>query len=139
MNTILQLFEARSARQRFRALAFAYASSLMALDSAAATVPSVEFDVAPTAECRDITPPERITQYPGQRLIEVNVPVSVRFRGVTRDDVDELAIEISGAYAGLRVEDFAPTTQMFTDVAHDIETTTTKKKTRSLDGSLGGT
>src|SRR4051812_23769446 len=101
--------------------------------------PSVEFDVAPTAECRDVTPTERIKQYPSERLIEVTLPVSVRFRGVAMDEVDELAIEVNGASAGLRVYDFAPTTQLFSDVAHEIETTTTTKKARSLDASLGGT
>jgi len=100
---------------------------------------NVEFDVAPIAECRDVTPLERIAQYPEQRLIEVTLPVSVRFRGVSMDEVDELAIEVNGASAGLRVHDFSPTTQLFTDVAHEIETTTTMKKARSLDGSLGGT
>src|SRR6478609_2829104 len=101
--------------------------------------PSVEFDIAPTAECRDVTPAERLAQYPTQRLIEVTLPVSVRFHGVTMDDVDELAIEVNGASAGMRVHDYSPTTQLFTDVSKEIETTTTKKKARSLDGSLGGT
>ena len=55
------------------------------------------------------------------------------------DDVDELAIEVNGAFAGLRVHDFAPETNMFSDIANEIETTTTTKKARSLDGSLGGT
>lgn len=100
---------------------------------------SVEFDVPPAAECRDITPPERIKQYPNQRLIEVTLPVSVRFRGVSMDEVDELAIEVNGASAGMRVRDFAPATQLFTDISHEIETTTTTKKARSLDASLGGT
>src|SRR5215212_4804389 len=100
---------------------------------------SVEFDVAPSAECRDVTPPERITQYPTQRLIEVTLPVSVRFRGISMDEVDELAIEVNGASAGMRVYDFSPSTQLFTDISHEIETTTTTKKARSLDGSLGGT
>jgi len=59
---------------------------------------SVEFDVAPTAECRDVTPLERITQYPNQRLIEVSLPISVRFHGVSMDEVDELAIDVNGAH-----------------------------------------
>src|SRR3954471_16548239 len=95
----------------------------------------VEFDVAPMAECRDVTPTERIKQYPNERLIEVALPVSVRFRGVSMDEVDELAIEVNGASAGMRVHDFAPATQLFTEVSHEIETTTTTKKARSLDGS----
>ena len=103
------------------------------------SAPSVEFDIAPTAECRDITPAERLAQIPNQRLIEVTLPVSVRFRGVSMDDVDELSIEVNGASAGMRVHDYSPATQLFTDVAKEIETTTTKKRARSLDGSLGGT
>jgi hypothetical protein len=134
-------FRARSKSKGLWAITFYCASSFMSLllPVNALAGPNVEFDVAPTAECRDITPAERIKQYPNQRLIEVTLPVSVRFRGVSMDEVDELAIEVNGASAGLRVHDFAPTTQLFTDVSREIETTTTKKKARSLDGSLGGT
>jgi hypothetical protein len=101
--------------------------------------PSVEFDIARAVECRDITPRERLVQYPTQRLIEVALPVSVRFNDVPRDDVDEIDIEVSGASAGLRVQDFAPATKLASEITREIETTTTTKKTRSLEGTLGGT
>jgi hypothetical protein len=132
---------AGKASRGLRAMVLRCASSFMPLllPVNALAGASVEFDVAPTAECRDVTPPERITQYPNQRLIEVSLPVSVRFHGVSMDEVDELAIEVNGASSGLRVHDFAPATQLFSDVSHEIETTTTTKKARSLDGSLGGT
>ncbi len=132
---------ARSASKGLRSMVLRCASSFMPLllPVNALAGPNVEFDIAPTAECRDITPPERITQYPNQRLIEVTLPVSVRFRGVSLDEVDELAIEVNGASAGMRVHAFAPATQLFSDITHEIETTTTTKKARSLDGSLGGT
>ena len=81
--------------------------------------PYVEFDFARAAECRDVTPPERLEQYPHQRLIELSLPVSVRFRGVAAEDVEELDIEINGAAAGLRVFDFAPDTQLASDVEAD--------------------
>jgi hypothetical protein len=131
----------RSVSKGLRATVLRCASSFMPLllPVNALAGASVEFDVAPTAECRDVTPTERIKQYPNQRLIEVTLPVSVRFRGVSMDDVDELAIEVNGASAGMRVHDFAPATQLFTDISHEIESTTTTKKARSLDGSLGGT
>jgi hypothetical protein len=99
----------------------------------------VEFDIARAVECRDITPRERLVQYPTQRLIEVALPVSVRFNDVPRDDVDEIDIEVSGASAGLRVQDFAPATKLASEITREIETTTTTKKTRSLEGTLGGT
>lgn len=113
------------------------------LAAAAATVadarPYVDFDFARSAECRDITPPSRAAEYPQQRLIELTLSVSVRFRGVAAEDVDELAIEINGSSAGLQVYDFSPDTQLASDIQKTIETTTTVKKDRSLDGSLGGT
>src|SRR5262245_31637050 len=116
--------EARSPRlpgKGFRAALLRFASSFMPLllPVNALAAPNVEFDIAPTAEARDLTPPERIKQYPEQRLIEVSLPVSVRFHGVSMDDVDELAIEVNGASAGMRVHDFAPATQLFTDVSHE--------------------
>jgi hypothetical protein len=103
-----------------------------------AATPFVEFDFARTAECRDVTPIERIEQYPQQRLVELTLSVSVRFRGVLPDDVEELTVEISGAAAGLRVHQFAPTTQLASDIAREIQTTTTTKSARSLDATLGG-
>jgi len=108
------------------------------LPPAALAAPHVEFDFARTAECRDVTPPARFEQYPHQRLVEFTLPLSVRFSGLPMDDVDELDIEISGASAGLSVYDFAPATQLASDIAREIETTTTTKRARSLDGTLGG-
>ena len=133
---------ARSASKGFLTLALSSALSLsaaLALPIAAFADASVEFDIARAVECRDVTPSERMIQYPTQRLIEVALPVSVRFNDVSRDDVDEIDIEVSGAIAGLRVQDFAPTTQLASEITREIETTTTSKKTRSFDGTLGGT
>lgn len=103
-----------------------------------AAAPYVEFDFARSAECRDVTPPERIAQVPSYRFVELVLPISVRFRGLAPQDVEELDIEINGAAAGLRVIDFSPTTQLASEFAQQIETTTTKKRARSLDGTLGG-
>lgn len=106
--------------------------------SAAASAPYVEFDFARAAACVDVTPPSTIDQYAKIRFVKLILPVSVRFHGLALDEVDEIDIEISGAAAGLRVHDFAPTTQLASDVAQQIETTTTTKRARSLDATLGG-
>jgi hypothetical protein len=104
----------------------------------AAAAPYVEFDFARSAECRDVTPPERIENVPSYRFVELVLPVSVRFRGLAPQDVEELDIEINGAAAGLRVIDFSPGTRLASEFAQEIETTTTTKRARSLDGTLGG-
>ncbi len=105
---------------------------------AALAAPQVEFDFARSVECRDVTPAERLMQYPSQRLVEFALPISVRFRDVPLDDVDELTVEINGPQTGMRVYDFAPATQLTSDIVNPIETTTTNKSARSIDGSLGG-
>jgi hypothetical protein len=122
---------------------FAFAGMLSTCMTLVGTVvalagPGVEFDVARAVECRDITPAERLTMYPMQRLVEVSLPISVRFQEASADDVDEIDIEVSGASAGLRVQSFAPQTQLASDITREIESTTTSKKSRSLDGTLGG-
>jgi hypothetical protein len=76
--------------------------------------------------------------YPNQRLIEFRLPISVRFRGVPLEDVEELTVEISGVTSGLRVYDFAPATTLASDVVSEIETTTSTKSARSFDATLGG-
>jgi hypothetical protein len=98
----------------------------------------VEFDFARSAECHDVTPPVRAEQYPNQRLIELRLPVSVRFGGVHPDDVEELDLEINSAAAGLRVHSFSPSTQLASDLSKEIETTTTTKKEHSFGATLGG-
>lgn len=144
LHSAFTWFFARSAhRARIRVAPIGWAAILTAIPTfltpiAARAGADVEFDFARVVECRDITSSERLAQYPMQRLIEVALPVSVRFNDVSRDDVDEISIEVSGAAAGLRVQDFAPTTQLASEITHEIETTTTSKKARSFDGTLGG-
>jgi hypothetical protein len=117
------------------ALILAGASGWYAGTSAA---PYVEFDFARAIECRDVTPPHRLSSAQNVRLVEVLLPISVRFHGLTMDDVEQLDIEINGAAAALRVHDFAPCTILSSDIADPIETTTTTKRNRSLSGTLGG-
>ncbi len=144
LHAAFSRFFAHSAyRAPKRTSSFAWVAAFAALPAlltplAALASADIEFDFARVVECRDITSGERLAQYPMQRLIEVALPVSVRFNDVSRDDVDEISIEVSGAAAGLRVQDFAPTTQLASEITHEIETTTTTKKARSFDGTLGG-
>ena len=111
---------------------------MVVVASTAVAAPHVEFDFARAVGCRLVTPPADGSPVTQPRLVEVTLPVSVRFHGLTREDVDELDIEIDGAAAGLRVFDFSPRTQLASDVAQQIETTTTTKRARSIDGTLGG-
>src|SRR4029079_16840494 len=105
----------------------------------AAAAPVVEFDFSRTATFHDVAVSARPASNAHERLIEVVLPVSVRFRGLTSQDVDELDIEINGTTSGLRVTCFSPTTKPCNDLSRAIETTTTTKNGSSFDASLGGT
>jgi hypothetical protein len=122
-----------------RSLAIVAAIIAVAPTLTAQAGPGVEFDFARTAECRDVTCGDCTLSNPTERLIEVTFNVSVRFRGVSPADVDEIDIEISGAPAGLKVASFSPATRLASDLTQPIETTTTTRLTNSLDATLGGT
>jgi hypothetical protein len=123
-----------------RASWHAFAASAIAalVTTSAVADPYVEFDFARAVESCDVTSRSDSSESARHRLVRLALPVSVRFHGLATDDVDELNIEINGAAAGLRVVDFAPATQLASDVAKPIETTTTTTRSRSLDATLGG-
>lgn len=114
---------------------------IAASPGAALAAPHVAFDFARSIECRDVVAaPIADSQdpYTRPRLVEFALPLSVRFNGLSPEDVDELDVEINGAVAGLRVYEFSPQTQLASDIEKPIETTTTTTRARSLDATLGG-
>jgi hypothetical protein len=98
----------------------------------------VSFDFARLVEYRDVTPSEWLERTPHERLVQVKLPVSVRFQGLVSGEIEHLDFEIDGAAAGIRVEQFAPTTLLAAD-AVAVETITKTVKERSLGAKLSGT
>jgi hypothetical protein len=97
----------------------------------------VTFDFARLVEYRDVTPVERFERAPHERLIEIKLPVSVRFQGLAVGEIEHLDFEIDGTAAGIRVECFSPTTELAAD-AVAVETITKTMKQRSLGATLSG-
>ena len=97
----------------------------------------VGFDFARLVEYRDVTPTERLERAPHERLIEIKLPVSVRFQGLAVGEIEHLDFEIEGAAAGIRVESFSPATELAAD-AVAVETITKTVKQRSLGATLSG-
>jgi hypothetical protein len=115
------------------------AAILLVATQTALAAPGVEFDFARSAKLRDVTTAEQRLAEPTSRVVELRLPVSVRFRGAPPEDVDEIDVEFNAAGAVLRVATFSPTTQLASDLTEPVKTTTTTKQASSLDGSLGGT
>jgi hypothetical protein len=98
----------------------------------------VSFDFARVVEYRDVTPPEWLDRTPHERLVEMKLPISVRFQGLMSGEIEHLDFEIDGTAAGIRVEDFTPTTRLAAD-AVAVETITKTIRERSLGATLSGT
>ena len=81
----------------------------------------VSFDFARLVEYRDVTPAERLERAPHERLIEMKLPISVRFQGLAVGEIEHLDFEIDGTAAGIRVESFSPATELAAD-AVSVET-----------------
>jgi hypothetical protein len=112
--------------------------SLLACLAPLAFAQEVSFDFDRLVEYRDVTPPERLKRSPHERLIEMKLPVSVRFQGLTIGEIEHLDFEIDGSDANIRVAGFSPATVLAAD-AVSIETTNKTTKERSLGAKLSGT
>jgi hypothetical protein len=108
------------------------------LPAQAADEPTLAFDFGRTLECRDVTPPEFLEQYPDERLVECTLRLSVYLTSGAASDIDAIRVEVSDADERLRVHSFSPGTRLESEFAADIETTKTVESSYSLEASLGG-
>lgn len=103
-----------------------------------AELPVIEFDVPQTILCRDVTPADYQPVNPGERLLQVTLPVSVVVLKGEPSRVRDVIFEVDGESAGLRVFDFSPDTTLASDQIKEIEVKRTEQKQKGIDASLGG-
>lgn len=102
--------------------------------------PEVCFDVPRSVIARNVflSGDEAPLLAPGQRLVTVDLPVTVVVAKGDVGRVDEVVIEIDGASAGLTVHDYSPATRLESEYAGDIQVQSTTEDNRHLDATLGG-
>ena len=81
-----------------------------------ADAPRVQFDVAPTVGCRDVTPPEFAQINPDERLVEARFQISALMHLGNQDDLIEFLYVIDSPERTMQVEDYLPKTTLSTDV-----------------------
>jgi hypothetical protein len=130
MNTLISF-----ASQQF--ISFALAVVLAAnIGLSMAAAQDVSFDFSRLVEYREVVPANS-DRTPHLRIIEMTLPVSVRFQGLADGEIEHLDFEIDGAPADLRVVSFSPTTELAAD-AVSVETINKTIKERSLGATLSG-
>lgn len=102
-----------------------------------AVAQDVSFDFARLVAYRDVTTAELRDRAPHERLIEMRLPISVRFQGLATGEIEHLDFEVDGTAAGVRVEGFSPATELAAD-AIAVETINKSVKEKSLGATLSG-
>jgi hypothetical protein len=99
--------------------------------------PEVAFDVPATLSCRDVTTPEFLAANPDMRLVEVVTPVSLLLFHGEAGKVDDMVLEIDGGAAGLKVHDYAPRTELASELAQPTEVKETIATDKSIAATIG--
>ncbi len=99
--------------------------------------PEVAFDVPARLGCRDVTTPEFLAANPEMRLVEVVAPVSLLLFHGEAGKVDDMVLEIDGAAAGLKVHDYAPRTELASELAQPVEVKETIATDKSIAATIG--
>jgi hypothetical protein len=130
MNTLIWLARLHSVAFTLTAIFVTHFGISMAMAQ------DVSFDFSRLVEYREVVPVDG-DRTPHQRLIEMTLPVSVRFQGLADGEIEHLDFEIDGTPADLRVISFSPTTELASD-AVSVETINKTIKERSLGATLSG-
>ncbi len=109
------------------------------IDTGFAASPNVIFDSSVTVTCTDVTPADFASAHPGEKVIEARFRVSALLEQGSANDIEEVLVLIQSPARRLRVVDFAPKTELVTDVTGEIEVVETSEDTETLDASVGGT
>lgn len=131
MNALIAL----AASHRHQLFALFTASSVALNTGAIASAQDVSFDFSRLVEFREVTRDDARGRTSHERIIEMTLPVSVRFQGLSVGEVEHLDFEIDGAPAGIRVHSFSPTTELAAD-AVSVETINKTIKEKSIGATL---
>jgi len=105
----------------------------------AAAVPRVVFDLAPTVECRDVTPEDFAADRPDQKVIEATFSISVRMIEGGESDLHEMLLEVVNRGRRMQIHDFAPRRTLESDLEGSIEVVHTSEVSRSAGVDVQGT
>lgn len=103
----------------------------------AAAPPRVTLDIGTTVECHDVTPPEFAKAHPQEKIVEAKFHVSALLTSGRAGDLEELHIILESREGRMRVLDFLPHTELASDVAGNVDVSTTNDRNQVLSASLG--
>lgn len=111
--------------------------ALVPASARAAALPRLGFDAAGAVECRDVTTGEFAAMNPGEKVIEARFRISVLFEEGKQENLEDVMVVIESPDKRLLVTDFAPKTELGTDVSGPISAVDMNEHTNSAGAMLG--
>ncbi len=98
-----------------------------------------QFDVPSVVEGCDVTTEAFAAAHPNQRLIEIVIPCSTLVRCKDPQNVSELMIQIRNLVPGMRVVDYHPRTQTYSEIDGPVAVELHRERTGSIGLDATGT
>lgn len=121
----------------FRSLLLVGAGAGSAL-TALAQSPQVAFDIPFVITCRDVTSPEFSSAHPGDKLIEVKLPISSLLQAGSEQDLGQYFVRMESPQRTMQVVDFLPKTAHESRLAGNKSVQTTDETTASIGINASG-
>lgn len=103
-----------------------------------ADAPRVQFDMPYTIACRDVSSTEFTAANPGQKLVELKLPVSALLVAGEERDVLQFLIRIDTPQGKINIVDYLPKTSHDSALAGPITIQNTKEQNASLGINFSG-
>lgn len=114
------------------------AAGQLSIVQVSAELPRVQFDVALTVGCRDVTPASFAQINPDERLVEARFQISSLLLRGNEADLIEFLYVVDSPNQTMQVEDYLPKTTLSTDVVGSIGFDERQEKSRSLGLNISG-
>ncbi len=135
------LFSARMLRVRDSALVTSFVVAgvfLLASSPALAGPPRVEFDVAASVACRDVTTPEFAAAFPSEKLMQATFSISSLVRRGRQNDLAEFFYRIESPGGTLRIVDHLPRQELASPFVGPIAVEKKDESTAKIGGLVTG-
>lgn len=112
--------------------------NVQALATTIAAAPKVDFDVATSVACKDVTTPEFATAFPSEKLLQATFNISSLVRSGREKDLTEFFYRIEGQEGALRIVDHLPRQELASPFAGPIAVEKKDEATKKVGGLITG-
>jgi hypothetical protein len=108
----------------------------ISITTAFAGAPRVAIDIGPTVECREVGDATAVAAH--EKIVEATFHLSVLLESGLDRDLEQLRLSIESPEHRLRVVDFQPRTELSSELASNVEISSTAESSKSMSVAPSG-